>query len=155
MLINGVKITFIICLTIIVSTILFISYNEYINRYAIIPTNDNGLYIFDKKSSVLNKCSEKGCELIETNLPEQMNFGFTNSFSPSKMLGADKSMREEIVTTEATPQKRNEEPTSPPKEKIKEKKSDKESNETTAKPDIKGKKAADESKETPEDEFIE
>ncbi|MDR1488358.1 MAG: hypothetical protein LBI26_01265 [Holosporales bacterium] len=73
MFVNGVKITLIVCLTIIVSCILFISYMEYTSRYSIFPTSDNSLYIFDKKSTVLSKCNDAGCKILDTKLPIQAN----------------------------------------------------------------------------------
>jgi hypothetical protein len=100
-MINGVKITLVICLTILVSCVLCISYNEYTNRYSIVAANDNALYIFDKKSAVLNRCSEKGCELIETKLPSKVSFGFPPDMSQSKLFGSEKTIRDTIVKTEA------------------------------------------------------
>lgn len=105
MFINGVKITLVICLTIVVTCILCISYSEYINRYSIVTTQDSSVYIFDKKSTVLNRCSEKGCDLIETKLPAKVSGGIVSeSVTESRLFGDNKessSMQEELTKTEA------------------------------------------------------
>lgn len=106
MLINGVKITLIICLTIIVTCVLGMSYSEYLNRYSLITTQDNGLYIFDKKNTILNRCNDNGCKVIETHLPDRVRGGLgmvaeTINQAQKTMFGRDKSMQEEITTAEA------------------------------------------------------
>ncbi|MDR0630817.1 MAG: hypothetical protein LBF70_02180 [Holosporales bacterium] len=101
-MINGVKITLIISLTILVACVLFISYNEYINRYSIVVANDNSLFIFDKKSTVLNKCGSKGCEIIETKLPSRTYFGLDHNASQSKMFGITKNLPESVNAKPAT-----------------------------------------------------
>lgn len=109
MFINGVKVTLTICLTIIVSCVLFISYSEYTNRYMLIPAQDNGVFIFDKKSTILNKCDDNSCKLLETKLPAKSNGGIIEQINqvPSKMFGEDKPMTEAIVNTEAIPADKN------------------------------------------------
>ena len=69
-MIESVKITLLICLTGLVASVLVISYNEYTNRYEIISTADNTLYIFDRKSTILNKCKNGECSVITTKLPQ-------------------------------------------------------------------------------------
>lgn len=69
-MIGSVKITLLLCLTGITSCILFLSYGEYINRYELITTQNNGIYIFDKKTVTLNKCENGKCEMLQTNFPE-------------------------------------------------------------------------------------
>ena len=161
-MIGGIKATLIICLTVLVSCVLFISYNEYANRYSLIATNDNHLYIFDKKSTVLNRCGEKGCELIETKLPSKVSFGLEQTLSPSKMFESDKPMRDEIVKTEATPEKN----TIPDQPSAKEPKTDEhksdekktsEKSDTDKKDDKKKETSSDDkkNKKSSEDEFIE
>ncbi len=112
---GGIKITLILCLTIIVSCVLFISYNEYTNRYTLLSTNDNVLYIFDKKSVVLNRCDGKGCALIETKLPTKTSMNFEPNFQQSKLFESDKPVsidskekkkEESPKTVEARPEKR-------------------------------------------------
>ncbi|MDR3224029.1 MAG: hypothetical protein LBT03_00355 [Holosporales bacterium] len=95
---GGVKITLIISLTVLTSCILLISYSEYANRYNIIGNSDNSIYIFDKKSIVLNRCSENGCKVIETKLPVNGPFGLVQMFSQSKMFEADKPMTKEVAS---------------------------------------------------------
>lgn len=89
---GGVKITLIICLTIITSCILFISYNEYSERYSIVSTSDNGIYIFDKKSTVLNRCDGKNCFVIETKLPTKTILNQDTGFQQSKLFESEKPM---------------------------------------------------------------
>jgi hypothetical protein len=89
---GGIKITLILCITIVVSFILFISHNEYTNRYYITTTNDNSVYIFDKKSTVLNRCDAKGCAVIETKLPNKMSFLNGQMFQASKLFESEKPM---------------------------------------------------------------
>jgi hypothetical protein len=72
--------------------VLFISYNEYSNRYSLISTSDNSIYIFDKKSTVLNKCDEKGCSIIETKLPLKSAINSNEGFQPSKLFESEKPM---------------------------------------------------------------
>ncbi|MDR2074928.1 MAG: hypothetical protein LBP31_01770 [Holosporales bacterium] len=106
MFINGVKITITICVTIMVSCVLFISYSEYVNRYSLVSAPDNSIYIFDKKSHALNRCNDSGCQAIETKLPALSNLGITDQIvnTSSKMFGdSEKSMPEEIVKVEAKP----------------------------------------------------
>lgn len=69
-MIDSTKISILLCLTIIVTSILVMSYNEYVNRFSIIATQDNGIYIFDKKSATLNKCHNGQCTTILTNFPQ-------------------------------------------------------------------------------------
>lgn len=87
---GAVKVTLILCLTIVVSCVLFISYNEYSNRYSLVTTNDNSLYIFDKKSTVLNRCDGKSCSLIETKLPTKTSLNFDAGFQQSKLFDSNK-----------------------------------------------------------------
>ena len=94
---GGVKITLILCLTIVVSCVLFISYNEYTDRYSLLTTSDNSLYIFDKKSTVLNKCDGKSCVAIETKLPTKTSMNFDPSFQQSKLFESNKPMTSEIA----------------------------------------------------------
>ncbi len=82
---GGVKITLILCATMIVCCVLVISYNEYTNRYTLLTNGDNSIYIFDKKSTVLNKCDGKTCSTIETKLPAQTHMGFEPTFQQSRM----------------------------------------------------------------------
>ena len=97
---GGVKITLILSTTMIVCCVLFISYNEYTNRYSLLTTNENSVYIFDKKSTVLNKCTSEGCSVIETKLPTQTPMTFSTMTSPtfqqSKMFDNDKPMTKEV-----------------------------------------------------------
>jgi hypothetical protein len=95
---GAVKITLVICLTILVSCVLFISYNEYTNRYNLVTTNDNGVYIFDKKNTVLNKCDANGCQVIETKLPNNSILSTVSSFGSSKMFDSEKPMAEETLS---------------------------------------------------------
>ncbi|MDR1609477.1 MAG: hypothetical protein LBR78_01315 [Holosporales bacterium] len=100
---GGVKIALITSLTILTSCVLFISYNECTNRYIIHGNSDNTIWIFDKKSTTLNKCGEDGCKVVETKFPKDSPLALTQSFSPSKMFGSDKSMQENAkATAEAT-----------------------------------------------------
>ncbi len=106
MFINGVKITIVICLTIIVSCILFISYSEYVDRYTVVPTQDNSVYIFDKKTTALNKCNNEGCKSLETNLLGNSGGAIISQIlnNPSSMsLGSEQTMTEEVVKAEAQP----------------------------------------------------
>lgn len=89
---GGVKITLIICLTIITSCVLFISYNEYSGRYSIVSTSDNGIYIFDKKSTILNRCDGKNCVVIETKLPTKTILNQDSGFQQSKLFESEKPM---------------------------------------------------------------
>lgn len=89
---GGVKITLIICLTIITSCVLFISYNEYSERYSIVSTSDNGIYIFDKKSTVLNRCDGKNCFVIETKLPTKTILNQDTGFQQSKLFESERPM---------------------------------------------------------------
>lgn len=66
----GVKITLLVCLTVLLSCTSAMLYNEYMNRYVIITTNDNSVYIFDKKSTILNRCQNDQCHVINTQLPQ-------------------------------------------------------------------------------------
>lgn len=159
MFINGVKITLIICLTILVSAVLLISYTEYVNRYSITPVGDNSIYIFDKKSNVLNKCSEKGCEVVETKLPDHANLSLS-TFAPSKMFSADQNMRDAITKTEAKEEKAKtkEEPKAPEeKDETTEKTEKAEQSEKTAESAEAQEQEAKESTEKAEEseEFIE
>ncbi|MDR1476345.1 MAG: hypothetical protein LBI20_03460 [Holosporales bacterium] len=95
-MVNGIKNTLIVCLTILVACVLFISYNEYTNRYALVATKDNSLYIFDKKSAMLNKCSDNGCTLIETKFPTKVFSPWPDSL-PSKLFDAQKNMADELI----------------------------------------------------------
>lgn len=80
----------------IVCCVLFISYNEYTNRYSLLTTNENSIYIFDKKSTVLNKCDAKGCSIIETKLPTKMEMSFAPAFQQSKMFDSNPPMTQSI-----------------------------------------------------------
>ncbi len=93
---GGVKITLILCATMIVCCVLFISYNEYTNRYSLLISNENSVYIFDKKSTVLNKCDSKGCSIIETKLATKMETSFAPAFQQSKMFDSNPPMTQSI-----------------------------------------------------------
>lgn len=68
-MIESVKITLLLCLTGVTLCVLVLSYGEYTNRYAIVATQNNGIYIFDKKTVTLNKCENGKCEVIRANFP--------------------------------------------------------------------------------------
>lgn len=55
-----IRTTAIICLTFLISAVLFIYYGSIENRYKLVKS-DNGLYIFDKNSSVTNYCDKFNC----------------------------------------------------------------------------------------------
>ena len=78
-MVDSTKITILLCLTILVTSILVMSYNEYVNRFSIIATQDNGIYIFDKKSTVLNRCENGKCITIPTNFPQNPLLSMSNS----------------------------------------------------------------------------
>lgn len=99
---GGVKITLIICLTIITSCVLFISYNEYSGRYSIVSTADNGIYIFDKKSTVLNRCDGKNCVVIETKLPTKTILNQDFGFQQSKLFESEKPMTAATLASNTT-----------------------------------------------------
>jgi hypothetical protein len=100
---GGVKIVLIMSLTILTSCVLFISYNECTNRYIIHGNSDNTIWIFDKKSTTLNKCGDDGCKVVETKFPKDSPLALAQSFSPSQMFGSDKPMQKDVKTTaEAT-----------------------------------------------------
>lgn len=80
-MIDSTKITILLCLTILVTSILVMSYNEYVNRFSIIATQDNGIYIFDKKSAVLNRCENGRCIAIPTQFPQNPIFNIGNNKS--------------------------------------------------------------------------
>ena len=69
MVINGVKITLVVCFTIILAFILHIAYCEYVDRYSIIYTSDNAVFIFDKKTTIMSRYANGTCQLIDTKLP--------------------------------------------------------------------------------------
>jgi hypothetical protein len=98
---GAVKMTLIICLTIVIVCVLLISYNEYEGRYFVIGSTDNSLYIFDKKSAVLNKCSEKGCVVVETKLPQKGSGALDAVFQTSRMFGSDKAMPDDVAMARA------------------------------------------------------
>ena len=93
---GGVKITLILCATMVVCCVLFISYNEYTNRYTLLTSSDNSLYIFDKKSTVLNKCDSKSCSILETKLPMQNRTNFDTPFQLSRMFDTNLPMTREV-----------------------------------------------------------
>ncbi|MDR2666795.1 MAG: hypothetical protein LBB34_01600 [Holosporales bacterium] len=99
---GGVKITLILCTTIVVSCILVISHNEYTNRYHVIATGDNSVYIFDKKSTVLNKCDAKGCSVIETRFPSKTSFLGDQVLQTSKLFESEKPMTAAVKAQPAT-----------------------------------------------------
>lgn len=80
----------------VVCCVLFISYNEYTNRYSLLTTNENSVYIFDKKSTALNKCDAKGCAVIETKLPTKIEPSFASAFQQSKLFDTTPPMTKSI-----------------------------------------------------------
>ena len=78
-MIDSTKITILLCLTILVTSILVMSYNEYVNRFSIIATQNNVIYIFDKKSAVLNKCENGQCTQIPTYFPQNPLLQWNNT----------------------------------------------------------------------------
>lgn len=68
-MIEHTKITLLICLTSLVICILALSYNDYHNRFSIISMPDNAIYIFDKKSAILNRCINGECQIVNTKFP--------------------------------------------------------------------------------------
>lgn len=80
----------------VVCCVLFISYNEYTNRYSLLTTNENSIYIFDKKSTALNKCDTKGCTVIETKLPTKIEMSFDAAFQQSKLFDTTPPMTKSI-----------------------------------------------------------
>ena len=81
-MIDSTKITILLCLTIIVTSILVMSYNEYVNRFSIITTQNNVIYIFDKKSTILNKCENGQCVQIPTYFPQNPLLQWNNTQQP-------------------------------------------------------------------------
>lgn len=65
---NTVKRLFIVCVTIILLFVLFISYSEYVNRYNVVVAPNSDLYIFDKRQLTLNICNRSGCIAMNTRL---------------------------------------------------------------------------------------
>lgn len=96
MQLNAVKMTLIICLTIVLSAILMIAYDEYTKRYTLIATANSDLYIFDKKSGILNRCNANGCQIIETKLPADIFFSVQSPNWMSKMFSSQQNMTDGI-----------------------------------------------------------
>ena len=97
MQLNAVKMTLIICLTIIISSILIIAYNEYTQRYILLTTPNSDLYIFDQKSGVLNQCNENGCKIIKTKLPADIFFSVQSPNWMSKMFDEQETISDEAM----------------------------------------------------------
>lgn len=158
---GGVKITLILCLTIVVSCVLFISYNEYTNRYTLIATNDNSLYIFDKKSTFLNKCDGKTCTLIETKLPSKTSLNFDSGFQQSKLFESEKPMVNETLEKVNVVEAKLEDPvekkseTKPKEEEITKSNKDKASKKEKKKDEKQDDAKKDEEEKDSDDEFIE
>jgi flagellar biosynthesis GTPase FlhF len=93
---NSVKITIVICSTIIVVAILFLSYKEYINRYSLIPGKDDHIFVLDKKTKMLNYCDSEKCNMVELQLPETHSFS-SAGFSQSKLFSTKRDMTEETA----------------------------------------------------------
>lgn len=116
MFFNSFKIVLTLCLTFVTVAVLIISYGEYTNRYELIGSSDQSLYIFDKKTTVLNKCTDKGCEIIDTKLPEIADSVTTPISNISNAIfgnkdSTKKTMVEEIVSK---PEPEATEPTAEP-----------------------------------------
>ena len=79
---DSTKITILLCLTILVTSVLVMSYNEYVNRFSIIATQNNGIYIFDKKSATLNKCENGQCTTIQTHFPQNPLLQINSTHQP-------------------------------------------------------------------------
>ncbi|MBR1944332.1 MAG: hypothetical protein IJ848_02560 [Alphaproteobacteria bacterium] len=92
-MIDSTKITILLCLTILVTSILVMSYNEYVNRFSIIATQDNGIYIFDKKSATLNRCENGHCTAIPTQFPQ----------NPLFQIGSNNKSNQQQYATNVTP----------------------------------------------------
>ena len=158
---GGVKITLILCLTIVVSCVLFISYNEYTNRYSLLTANDNSLYIFDKKSTVLNKCDGNSCVVVETKLPTKSNVNFDPGFQQSKLFDSNKLMPNETAENKQIVAKPAEEKTEQKEGLIslngkKDKnKTEDEKQDASDKKDKEKKKESKKSDASDEDEFVE
>ena len=103
---NSVKMTIVICLTVVVMGVLFISYNEYINRYKIVSNADNSVYIFDQKTNVLNHCEKGGCKLLEPIFPQSNDP--TPSTSGQSALFQDNSMVNSVNNNTVTAEKTTE-----------------------------------------------
>ena len=146
---GGVKITLILCLTMIVCCVLFISYNEYADRYSLIATNDNSLYIFDKKSSVLNRCDGETCRMIETKLPAKITLGLDPNFQQSKLFDSERPMNREV----AKPVAKQDNDKAEPKEEVKKKDATEKTTEETMKEDNNEKSTATTQKT--DEEFVE
>ncbi|MBQ8650979.1 MAG: hypothetical protein IJ481_00425 [Alphaproteobacteria bacterium] len=96
---GSVKVTLIICLTVLIISVLFISYNEYNSRYEIISTSDNSVFIFDKKSTVLSKCDSNGCVVIDTKLPKSQGLLQQQNISQSQMFEPINTISREAVNS--------------------------------------------------------
>lgn len=171
---GGIKITLILCLTVVVSCVLFISYNEYTNRYSLVIAPDNSVYIFDKKSTVLNRCNENGCAVIETKLPTKTINSFEPNFQQSKMFEATQPMTSEVIEkipsnvpskiddvekiSEDQSQKSasNEQPEQPRDQQPSEKSTEKESNsDPQPATDSTEQQTAEQKEDSADDEFVE
>lgn len=71
-----IRTTTIICLTVLICVALFVFYGSVENRYRLVK-GDNGLYIFDKNSSVTNYCNSTHCKGISSGmiLPHRHDVG--------------------------------------------------------------------------------
>lgn len=88
---NTVKGIFLICVTIVLSFILFIARNEYIHRYYLVVAPNNDLYIFDKKNLTVNICNKDGCELIDTRLTNRNSIKNKNETPENSKMFLDNS----------------------------------------------------------------
>jgi hypothetical protein len=68
---NAVKVTLIVCLTVLISVAVFMVYGEQHERYMVfsIP-QEKALYVLDKNNNTLNYCTpESQCVLIPLQIP--------------------------------------------------------------------------------------
>jgi hypothetical protein len=56
------------------------------------------VYIFDKKTTLLNRCDNESCKTINTNLPTTMRGVYNLIREPSQIFETKKSMQEEVTT---------------------------------------------------------
>ena len=59
-------------------------------------------YIFDKKSTILNKCDGKNCKIIETKLPSKTVLNQDIGFQQSKLFETEKPMATATLETSAS-----------------------------------------------------
>jgi len=107
---NHFKSVLLVCVTFLITVVVVLMYYSEQTRYMVYQNKDY-LFVFDKKTAVLNYCNEEQCHVVRpfipTATPEVLNSSLSNiSSQAAVVIATDKLSKEQVAMNKPSANKK-------------------------------------------------